>query len=128
MSAIPNYVSKPDIGAGTCSTANTNRDGTGTIATLLTAAAAGTRVDRIVVTAQGTTAAGMLRLFVKNAAGSFFLRNEIPVTAITPGATTQAFTSTVTISNGLFLPSGWGIGAAPHNAETYTLSVEGGDL
>src|ERR1700743_191257 len=46
------------------STANSNRDGTGTLGTVLTAGANGTLIPSVVVKAQGNTTAGAIRLFI----------------------------------------------------------------
>jgi len=82
MAASPNFTSTPKSPTVTISTANPNRDGTtGTYGTLMTAGAAGSRIDRIRIQATGTTTAGMVRLFVQD---SMIL--EIPVQAVTPGS------------------------------------------
>lgn len=127
MSAIPAYVTKPNIAVGSIATANTNRDGTGTIGTILTAASGGTRVDRVKVYATGTTTAGMVRVYLYDGSTAR-LHDEVAVTAITPGATTAAFTSTITYTNGWFIPTGMGVRASTHNAETFLVFTEGGDL
>ncbi len=73
-------------------TANTNLDGTGTIATLFTApstvglaGAAGSIVESITVTATATTTAGWIAIYRHNGT-TFFLIRVIPVTAVTVGA------------------------------------------
>lgn len=57
MATSPAYASTPRIGGALVVTANTNRDGTGTLATIITGAAAGTRIERLVLHAMGTGAA-----------------------------------------------------------------------
>ena len=104
------------------STANTNRDGTGTIVTVFTAGASGSRIDDIVVTATGTTTAGMVRLFLNDGTNTR-LWAEIPVTAVTPSGTVQAFTSSM-LNQALILPNGWSLRAATNNAETFNIFVD----
>ena len=121
------------------STANTNRDGTGTIATLYTATAAssngvGAIVQSITVCATGTTTAGMIRLYRHNGT-TFFLIREIAVSAITPAASTKAWTiptSEGADSNGrlilnLFLEPGDSIRVSTHNAESFVATADVGE-
>lgn len=67
MSNQAQYASIPKTGLVTISTANTNRDGTGTLGVVLTAtatSASGTRIDKIVTQATGTTTAGAVRYYI----------------------------------------------------------------
>lgn len=121
MSVSANYAATPRAALAQVSTANTNRDGTGTIATVLTAGASGSRVDDIVVTATGTTTAGMVRLFINDGSNTR-LWTEIPVTAVVPSGTVQAFTSSL-LNQALLLPSGYSLRASTNNAETFNVSV-----
>jgi len=52
------------------STANANRDGTGTITTLCAGVAAGTRIDRIDFAASGDLADGCISIFVSSDTGT----------------------------------------------------------
>jgi hypothetical protein len=121
MSSTANYAATPAPALGQVSTANTARDGTGTIATILTAGASGTRVDDINITAVGTTTAGMIRLFLHDGTNTR-LYKEIPVSAITPSATVAAFTTTLGALS-LVLKNGWSLRATTHNAETFNINV-----
>lgn len=125
MAASPQYVGTAKSPSVTISTANTNRDGTtGTYGTLMTAGASGSRVDRINLTATGTTTAGMVRLFVGTA-----LIKEVPVLAITPSATQPAFSADVVFDSGLILQASAVLKASTHNAESFNLTViSGGDF
>lgn len=121
MSTSANYAATPRAAAAQVSTANTNRDGTGTIVTVLTAGSNGSRVDDITVTATGTTTAGMVRLFVNDGVNTR-LWLEIPVSAITPSGTVQAFTATL-LNQALLLPNGYSLRASTNNAETFNVIV-----
>lgn len=122
--AAANYVVTPKNGFIQVTAANSNRDGTGTLATVYTAAAsaAGSRIDRIVVHAVGTTTAGMVRLFLANSGASAIrLIREIPVVAITPSATQPAFSVEIVFDNGLIMENAATLRASTHNAETFNI-------
>ena len=139
MALDPQYAAAPKIGVATINAANANRDGTGTISgAILTGAAAGgsspggTRVRAIHVRAVGTTTAGMVRLFLHDGTTAHLLR-EIPVSAITPGANTEAFSAHLTEAVTpdllpLTLPPNWSLRASTNNAESFRVTVEGADL
>lgn len=92
MATSPQYAAVPLSPAVLLSTANPNRDGTGTVVQLVPASANGSRVDDITIQAQGATSAGMVRFFLKR--GSlFFLLQEVLVSAQTPSATELAFSA-----------------------------------
>ena len=126
------------------STANTNRDGTGTMTILWTAPAfvdatnpGGSRIERILVQATGTTTAGMVRLFVSNdatanSAANTFLYEEIPVTAATPSTTVQAYSTVlqaVTYQTlfPIMIGPGCSLRVSTANAESFVVTAMGGD-
>jgi hypothetical protein len=126
------YASTPKVGVGQISTANTNRDGTGTIGTVFTAGANGSRIDMIDVQATATTTAGMVRLFVHDGTTAFLMA-ELPVTAVTPSATAPAYgqqlnTNTMTYFLPIVLPTGYSLRASTNNAESFNIIAVGGDF
>lgn len=136
MAASPQYASPPKVGAVVINTANTNRDGTGTLGTVFTAGASGSRIDAVQVQATGTTTAGMVRLFVSDGA-NHRLFAEIPVVANTPSATAPAWSALVQgnatglVSHVLLpihIPTGWSLRASTHNAESFNVIAFGGDF
>ncbi len=132
MSSVPQYASVPKCGIGQVSVANTNRDGTGTIVTIFSAGASGSRIDAIDLKAVGTTTAGMIRLFLHDGANARLL-TEVPVVAVTPSGTIPAWeaqlnTNTMSQVLPLFLPSGYSLRASTHNAETTNVIAIGGDF
>jgi hypothetical protein len=132
MSTSAQYASVPKVGVGQISTANTTRDGTGTIGTVFTAGTNGSRIDMIDVQATATTTAGMVRLFVHNGTNAILL-GELPVVAVTPSGTSPAFTmqlNTNTMSQLLpiVLPTGWSLRASTNNAEAFNVIAFGGDF
>lgn len=129
MSVQPQYAAMPTISLVQASTANTNRDGTGTIATLLTGRAPGTRVERVMAKAAVTTTAGMLRIYLKLASGDTWrLLAEIAVTAVTPSASVAAWSGEWAPTNGLSLGDGHMLGVSTHNAEAFNVVALGGNL
>lgn len=127
MSTSAQYASTPKCGVVQVSVANTNRDGTGTIATIFTAGASGSRIDRVTVEAVAATTAGMVRLFIHDGVNSR-LYNEIPVPAVTPSGTTPAFRYQLPIEGGLALPTDYSLRASTNNAETFNVIAQGGDF
>ena len=108
------YAATPATAQVQISTANTNRDGTGTLGTLITAGSAGARVDDIEICATGTTTAGVIRMFVSDGTNHRLVR-EILVQAITPSATVEAWRMTLR-NLGYVLTNGWSLRFSTHNA------------
>lgn len=132
MAAIPQYASTPKCGIGQVSVANTNRDGTGTIATIFSAGASGSRIDAIDLKAVGTTTAGMIRLFIHDGTNARLL-TEVPVTALTPSATlpsweAQLNTNSMSQVLPIILPTNYSLRASTNNAETFNVIAFGGDF
>jgi hypothetical protein len=146
MGSSPNFTRSVRTSTAAISTANTNRDGTGTLATLFTPHATyGSRVEIIEIIAGSTTTAGMIRLFIDNGS-AVRLWAELDVTAITPSGTVKAWVGTIafevaarsysTVSGlatlsipgpGLLLPAAHLLKASTHNAETFYATVTAGD-
>lgn len=127
MSASPNFASvplAPDVIQ--ISTANTNRDGTGTMGTLTTGTSNGVVIEQITVTATGTTTAGMLRFFLSIDGGSTRrLIDEVLVTAQTPSGTARAFTVVVDDLTGLVLQgTNTILYVSTNNAETFNVVAQ----
>ena len=114
------------LGIAQVSVANANRDGTGTLASLYTAGSAGSQISRVEAKATGTTTAGMVRLFVYDGTNTR-LWQEISVTAVTPGASTQSFSGNVNPAPALPLKSGWKLKESTEQAETFNLFAYGFD-
>lgn len=114
---------------GQISTANTNRDGTGTgpATAILTGVANGTKIEEIIIQAQVTTTAGMVRIYIYDGSAARLI-DEVVVSAITVGAAVPAFRASRIYTN-LWLPSAsHSITASTHNAETFNVHVFGGDF
>lgn len=121
MATTANYSSTPRTALVSINTANTARNGTGTITSIFSAGASGSRIDDISIVAQSTTTAGVVRLFLYNGTTHFMIR-EVLVSAITP-STTQAVFSASLVGLGLVLQSGWALTASTNNAESFNICV-----
>ena len=112
MASTPQFISTARIGATTVSTANSNRDGTGTIATVLTGAATGTRVNEIVLKATGDPADSIVCLFLHDGT-TYSLFDEIDLGDPAAASTTVTGYRTSVRYDNLVLPSAsWSLRAS----------------
>ncbi len=123
----PIFTLTPNIGIVTISVANTNRDGTGTFGTIISAGNFGTRIDRIEIAAISSTTNNVIRLFIDNGSTKK-LEKEILVPAITPGTLVTVYLGTINYPNGLILPSSWYLDASTNAAESYNIIAFAGDF
>lgn len=122
MSASAAYASTPRSSAVTISTANTNRDGTGTLGLLFAAGSSGSRIEDISIVAKATTTTGVVRLFKYNGT-AYFLWKEVLVPATTP-STSVAVWSAKLQNLALVLQSGWSLYVSTNNAESFDVCVD----
>lgn len=131
MATAAQFASIPKTSAVTITTANTNRDGTGSIGTVFTAGTNGSRIDKIIICARSTTTAGCIRFFIYDG-GTYFLFKEMPVVAVTPAATVPSFAATLSqeieVVLPLILPTGYSLRASTEKAEPFNIIAIGGDL
>src|SRR5262245_49340979 len=126
----PIFVTTPQAPQVRISTANTGRDGSGTLGTLTTAGASGAFYKGFRWQAEGTTTAGFIRLFVqKGGAGNFELLKEMIVTAITPVVgVTPATSDEWYPQQGIVLGAGDVVKVGTHIGETFSCWLcAGGD-
>ena len=124
----PIFTLTPVIGIASISVANTNRDGTGTLGSVVTGGVNGTRITKITVQATVTTTAGMGRLFIYSGETAYLWR-EVPVSATTGSDSVAEFVCTLELlgERALVLPSDYILKASTHNAEAFNVIAEGGD-
>jgi hypothetical protein len=108
----PIFPLTPKVGFGSAAlqTANTAKDGTGTVTTIMTAGANGSRVDYVRVRATGSNTATAFRLFINNGSDTAVAANNILFTEATIAATTLsevAALAETTIQLDLALPAGY---------------------
>jgi len=110
-------------------TANANRDGTGTIATVATGSADGKRITNVHIKAIVTTTLGMIRFYYSADSGvTNRLIGEVVVAAITVGAGVSGFEFDWVPPGGVLNLVGTTdmLRASTHNAETFNLHAIGG--
>lgn len=114
LNTKPIYSRSPDIQWGAVvTTANTAKDGTGTVGTAFTADATnGGRVEKLKVRAAGTNVATVFRVFINNGSTNATASNNTLYTEATIAATTLSETSALAdneITLNLALPIGYKI-------------------
>jgi hypothetical protein len=109
----PIYSAAPIVTWGTVATANTAKDGTGTVVTVFTADATnGGRVEKLKIRAAGTNVATALRVFINNGSTNATAANNSLYTELTIAATTLSEIAALAdneISMQLALPAGYKI-------------------
>lgn len=134
INTAPIFTGQPDIqwGATTLTTANTAKDGTGTVLTVFTADATyGGFVSRIRFRAAGTNIATVARIFINNGSSNATPANNILWDEITLAATTLsevAALATYELPLNFALPAGYTINVTIGTtvAAGYYISVIGG--
>lgn len=121
MATSAQYAATSRTAVALISTANTNRNGTGTIVTVFSAGASGSRVDDVTIQSTGTVTTGVVRLYLYNGTTHFLIR-EILVTATTPSTTVQAWSFSL-VNLALILQNGWSLTASTNNAESFNVAV-----
>ena len=111
MATSPQFVTTAKIGAANVSTANTNRDGTGTIATVFTAGSSGSRIEEVVFKATGDPADSVVTVFLHDGT-NYFLFDEVDLGDPAAASTTVAGYRLARTYDNLVLPSGWSLRAA----------------
>ncbi len=133
MASSPLYAGSPRAGSGIVTTANTAVDGTGTITTIFTAGANGSRITRGVI--QGRVAAGStqandtVNIFIHDGTNFYLLKAvEIPVGGGVIAAGEPNYHTTFEID--WQLPTGYSLRASTFTGgatATYAVSFFGGD-
>lgn len=129
MAASPQFISTPRIGVASLSSANTALDGSGSITTLITGAAAGTRVLEVDTQCSATSAAALVNIFLSLDGGSTWtLFDQITVTAATVSNTVKGNRNAATYAN-LILPNTSAVlGVTTSVAQATKVYALGGDL
>lgn len=137
MATTPAYASSAiNIGQADVSSANPQVDGTGALATILTAGASGTVLESIVVkgrVATGSTqAADTVRLFLHDGATARLWRDvAVPAGGGAIAAAVQNFETTIVPPPGFRLKTGWSLRASTHvggATASYVVSAFGSDF
>ena len=126
MATTPNFAATPRFSGVSIATADTSRTAPTDVGTVFTAGSSGSRIDEVTITAAGTSTANVVRLFIYTGS-TYYLLQEVLISAITAGATQDSFTVTLTF-NSLVIPSGHSIRATTNASETYHVLAFGGDF
>lgn len=124
----PIFPLTPNLAWATVTTANTAKDGTGTVATVYTAGANGSRVDYLKVRALGTNVATVIRVFINNGSTNATAANNTLIMDQTIAATTNSETAQLAdniIQLDLSLPAGYKINVTIGTTVAAGLQVTG---
>jgi hypothetical protein len=129
LNTKPIYSSVPIINWGTVATANTAKDGTGTVVTVFTADASnGGRIEKLKIRAAGTNVATVLRVFINNGSSNATPANNTLYTEATIAATTLSEVAALAdteIALALALPAGYKINITIGTTVAAGLAVTG---
>lgn len=124
MATQPQFASTPRVDYCTANTANSALDGSGTIVSVFAGGTNGSYARNMEIKALTNTTAGMVRVFT-NQSGVYHLFKEVTVSAITKSATVSSFSSTLNLN--ISIPNGCNLGVSTEKAETFQITVDGGD-
>jgi hypothetical protein len=108
MATTPAFAATPNNSAVDVVTANTNRDGTGTIATVFTAGASGSKIEEIVAKCTGDPADCTL-VFYLHDGSNYFIYDEWDIGNPAAGSTTVASYREARTYENLLLKTGWSL-------------------
>ena len=131
MATTPQFISTGVLGAGTSATAYTTIHGasTGNLVILATGAAGGTRVLEVVAQCAASSAAALVNLFITNDGGTtWYLFDQIAITAATQSATVKANRNSATYQNLLLTGTNQKLAFATTIAQQTNAIALGGDL
>ncbi len=111
-------------GVAILTTANSNLNGTGTLATILTGASNGTLIKNLFIKLRVTSTSGMVRFYIDDATGSNIrLLTEVKVPARAQASTSTTFEARIPIN--FCLKAGYILKASIQNAQSTIVYAEG---
>lgn len=129
MATSPVFIGTPRIDTANVATANTAKDGTGTITVLTTGATNGTRILEIVVKSQVTTAAGNVCIFLSTDSGTTWrLFDEFLQGVVTSSATSSSYRASRSYTNLLLKDGTHRLGVTTTISQSINVMAFGGDL
>lgn len=109
----PIYTRTPDIQWGVIDTANTAKDGTGTVVLVFEAdATEGGYIEKVIARAKGTNVATVLRLWINNGSTNTTAANNAMIAELTLSSTTNSEVAKLAdyeVPLGIALPPGYRI-------------------
>lgn len=142
VNTTPIFPISQNVSWGNVLTANTAKDGTGTVVTVFTAGANGSKIDQIKVRALGTNIATVLRFFINNGSVNSATANNslihevtIPITAVSEVAALADTDVLIAKNDGEvavpipYLPAGFKLNVTIGTtvASGFQITVHGGD-
>lgn len=107
----PIFLLTPNVGVAAVSTANTARDGTGTIATIFTAGANGSRINSIIIKATADPADSTVVFFLYDGS-AYHVFDEWDIGDPAAGSATVASYRESRAYSSLVIPTGWSLRAS----------------
>ena len=127
MATSPVFAVTPRIGAVSIATADSSYTSPTNVGTLITGASTGTRIAELVVKCAATSAAAIVRIFLYDGT-TYWLFDEVTVSAATGSSTVQQTRVSTTYSN-LILPSAsWSVRVTTSVAQATHVTALGADL
>lgn len=121
MATDPQFAATPLAGVANISAANTNRDGSGSLVTVVTAGASGAKIEEIVVKAEDNPADGVIIIWI-DTGGTAFMYDEIDMGDGVDATNTEPGVRFVKTYTNLVLKAGWILQA------TLTVAPTAGDV
>lgn len=133
MATNPSFIGVPNITQVNVSTANTNLDGSGTVTSLITGAAAGTRVlevnAQIAITPAGASTASIVRVFLSTDSGSTWrLFDEITLASTTSSNSAKSTRNVATYANLVLKDATQRLGVTTSVSQSTNVIALAGDL
>lgn len=122
---MANYVASTN--GNLINTANSNLDGSGTIVQVFSPNNNGSNITSIYLKAQSKTAQGMVRLFLRDGSGNFFLFWESLIPEVLSSSNVPTFSYPVLSDDSLVVGKDYTIWATTQNSEPFTVMLEAYD-
>lgn len=130
MATTPQFTATPILKIGQVYTANTNRDGSGSLIDLITGSVNGTKIEHIDIIASGSNSQGSIRFFINNGISTFLIKEKLVESTTATGAYEPYFTSLdfSTQDSQFIIPPNYILKAATYNAEPFNIIIHGGNF
>lgn len=114
-------------GRATVNTANSNRDGTGTLVALFTAGPSatykGASIRTITIKSEVNTTSGMIRFYIDDLSNKYLFM-EVPVKTLTKSAIDESYERTIVFPDDFDLEAGYKIQVSTENSQEMSLLCE----
>jgi hypothetical protein len=127
MATSPSFAVTPRIGGVSISTQDTSLTAPTNFGTVITGVAAGTRVAELVVKCAATSAAAIVRVFLHDGS-TYFLFDEVTISAATSSNTVPATRVTRTYDNLILPSSSWSVRVTTTIAQATHVTALAADL